>query len=83
MNVVWLAMGGVLLARAWPDASARGRRALLGLGLGLFLAWLPDQYALAFLFAAPPSLGDYKYVAGELIVLVSLSVWIRGGRRLR
>jgi Glycosyltransferase family 87 len=81
MNVVWLAIAGVLLARAWPNASAQDTRALVALGLGLFLAWLPDQYALAVLFATSPSLGDYKYVAGELIVLVSLSFWIRGRRR--
>lgn len=77
MNAVWLAVASVLLARAWPSASARETRALFGLGLGLILAWLPDQYALSFLFAAPPSLGDYKYVAAELLVLVSVSSWLR------
>ena len=77
MNAVWLAMGGILLARAWPAARAAGKWALLGLAFGLLLAWLPDQYALGFLFASPPGLGDYKYVAGELVVLLALSSWIR------
>ena len=77
MNAVWLAMGGILLARTWPPARAGERWALVGLGLGLLLAWLPDQYALGFLFASPPGAGDYKYVAGELVVLLSVSLWIR------
>ena len=77
MNVVWLVVGGILLARTWPPARAGEKGALLGLGLGLLLAWLPDQYALSFVFASPPGLGDYKYVAGELIVFLSVSLWIR------
>ncbi|HVQ30771.1 MAG TPA: glycosyltransferase family 87 protein [Vicinamibacteria bacterium] len=78
MNVVWLAVAGLLLTRRWPPANAAEARALAALGLGLWLAWIPDQYALGFLFASPPSLGDYKYVVGELFALVSLGFWIRG-----
>ena len=77
MNAVWLVVGGILLARAWPPARSAEKWALLGLAFGLLLAWLPDQYALGFLFASPPGLGDYKYVAGELVVLLALSSWIR------
>ena len=77
MNVVWLVVGGVLLARTWPPARSAEKWALLALGFGLLLAWLPDQYALGFLFASPPGLGDYKYVAGELVVLLAVSSWIR------
>ena len=83
MNAVWLATGGILLALAWPSAGARPSLALLGLGFGLFLAWLPDQYALVPVFGSPPTgLGDYKYVVGELTVLVCAAIFVRlGGRK--
>jgi hypothetical protein len=75
MNVVWLAAGGVLLASAWPASPALERRALGVLALGLLLAWMPDQYA--FGLASPPEIGDQKYVAAELLVLLGAGAWLR------
>ena len=80
MNAVWLVVGGILLARAWPPSRAAEKWALLGLAFGLLLAWLPDQYALSILFTSPPGFGDYKYVAGELVVLLAISFWLRAHR---
>lgn len=78
MNVVWLVAGGVLLAVAAPGAGLHERWALAGLALGLTLAWVPDQYALApLLGGAAPSLGDVKYVVAEALVLLSIGVWLR------
>jgi Glycosyltransferase family 87 len=77
MNVVWLVAGGVLLAVVWPAARPREVLSLVGLALGLLLAWMPDQYALGWLFASPPAIGDYKYVTAEVLILASLVLWLR------
>lgn len=78
MNVVWLAGAGVWLAVAAPGTGRRERWSLGVLALGLTLAWVPDQYALApLLGGAAPSFGDAKYVVAEALVLVSIGAWLR------
>ena len=79
MNVVWLVAGGVLLAVAAPGTGRRERWSLAGLALGLTLAWVPDQYALAPLLGGAASLGDVKYVVAEALVLLSIGAWLRAG----
>jgi len=71
MNVVWLVTAGVLAGRLWPARSGAEGAALALLLLGLFLAWVPDQYAAPWIFVARPELGDYKYVAAEVLVLAA------------
>ena len=69
MNVVWLLPAAVLLAVLVPPRSRYDRRAVVLLGLGLLLAWAPDQHTAPWLYPWRPSLGDYKYVVAEVLVL--------------
>jgi hypothetical protein len=82
MNAVWLLAAGVLLAtlpRPWRGVE---RIAVAATAAGLLLAWIPDQYAAPWLYGARPGLGDYKYVASELLVLLGASgLLAAGGRR--
>jgi alpha-1,2-mannosyltransferase len=77
MNVVWLVAGGVFLAVAAPGAARPQRWLLAGVALGLTLAWIPDQHALALLGGVAPLLGDVKYVVAETLVLLSVGAWLR------
>lgn len=81
MNVVWMVTAGVLAGRLWPVRFSAEGGALGLLLLGLLLAWVPDQYEAPWLFAMRPDLGDYKYVAAEVLVLAAGAGLVRQRRR--
>jgi hypothetical protein len=80
MNTVWLLTAGVLLTSLPRPLRVVERTAVAGTVVGLFLAWMPDQYAAPWLFGGRPGLGDYKYVAAELLVLLGACALTSRGR---
>jgi hypothetical protein len=73
MSTVWLlALLPLGVALAEPAAGARVGVALWLGGCGLALAAIPDQHAFALVAPFGPRLLDFKYVAGELLVLLGL-----------
>jgi hypothetical protein len=77
MNVVWLLPAAAFLAAEAPGRPGAPRRALALLALGLVLAWVPDQHSAPWLYPLLPSLGNYKYVAAEALVLAGALASLR------